>query len=99
MQSEIFNVEQGEKINQTAHDDDYADEDNDNDGKKRIAGMYNNKGNSSSRSSSNNIVQYYFGFIFIGLVAATFAAPSFYKSRGRAMYCFVILSRVLAIIR
>lgn len=39
MQSEIFNVEQGEKMNQTAHDDDYDDDDNDNDnGKKRTAG-------------------------------------------------------------
>lgn len=36
MQSEIFNVEQGEKMNQTAHADDY-DDDNDN-GKKRTAG-------------------------------------------------------------
>lgn len=37
MQSEIFNVEQGEKMNQTAHADDYDDDDNDN-GKKRTAG-------------------------------------------------------------
>lgn len=58
-QSEIFNVEQGEKMNQTARDAGYGyddDDKSDNDGKKRNAGEYNNGSNNSSRSSSNNIV-------------------------------------------